>query len=160
MDRAINAFWFFSVLVFLGVVLFTYGFLRNDIALSLQEGNFPAIHLSKSQFFYAAIGVFLVSNVIFYSLARLLKLRLEKLDDESVEYQSKYNLRNWLMSFSLILNVFYGLSVIIISVINNPSETSLEKYAFLAYLGPFLILVGIVALIYILYKNARLKSGQ
>lgn len=131
-----------SSVLFLGILTLVYAYLPVMVRLD-PEGNFVELH--RSDFFYYAIGVFLVINIITWALTRLGTTMLAgKRSEDSVA---------WFNALPVLINFYLTLLAGFIGVFNNPGVSYAKNFAYLNYIGPVLIFVWLFGFIYLLNRK-------
>ncbi|MEM7552319.1 MAG: hypothetical protein AAF363_21720 [Bacteroidota bacterium] len=110
--------------------------------------------VDKQIFFYIALGSFLVTNIVLVFSNKILE-QLNRVNDSQkrirIEKSNHYNhLKNWMASFSGVLNLNYLLIVAFVCFYNF----QLGHYGWILYIGILLILIWI----YRLFKIFNLKK--
>ncbi|MEP5791777.1 MAG: hypothetical protein ABJ313_12640 [Cyclobacteriaceae bacterium] len=101
------------------------------------------LQIRKEDFFYFAIGVFVVTNVFFLGFQKMYERHITKLE-----------VKAWVRGLSFIVNIYMTLIIGFIGVINNTAHLDPSGFAYLNYLGPFLIFSWVVGLIYLVKKKS------
>ncbi|WP_258097536.1 hypothetical protein [Marinoscillum pacificum] len=140
MLKVVNFLKFLSILLFLGILLLVYAYLPVMVNLTLDNSD---LQLRKEDFFYFGIGVFVVVNLFFLGFQKLYESHISKLE-----------VKAWVRGLSFVVNIYLTLIVGFIGVINNTAHLDPSGFAYLNYLGPFLIFIWVVGLIYL----AKMKS--
>ncbi|WP_425391577.1 hypothetical protein [Ekhidna sp.] len=137
MNKAIKVLNRFSVLLFSAIFLLVYAYLPISVDIGIDEVK----QLHKQNFFYYFFGGFMVINIL---LRVATKFGTSNLSEE---------LSAWIRSIVFIVNFYLTTMVGFIGVLNNTNHINPESYAYLSYLGPTLIGIWIVGLIFLFIKN-------
>ncbi|WP_420319118.1 hypothetical protein [Ekhidna sp.] len=137
MVKAIKVLNRISVLLFSAIFLLVYAYL--PIAVDLAIDGVTQVH--KQNFFYYFFGAFVVINI----LLRITTSQGTKNMNEE--------LSAWIRSIVFIVNFYLTTIVGFIGVLNNTNHINPESYAYLSYLGPTLIGIWIIGLIFLIIKN-------
>ena len=159
----------FSLLFFIGVLLYIYFFLPNQVAVHFNEWGHADNYLSKSQFFYGA-GLFaIIFNVAISLLGRfvtalppkLLPVPNREMWSSTPETRNafSYILRNWLNGFVVIVNVLLVGTVLVLLQVNNETNADIEDYAWVFVMGIIGVLVWIAYLPVRLLMRPRAVAG-
>lgn len=140
MLKVVNFLKFLSILLFLGILLLVYAYLPVMVNLTLDNSD---LQLRKEDFFYFGIGVFVVVNLFFLGFQKLYESHISKLE-----------VKAWVRGLSFVVNIYLTLIVGFIGVINNTAHLDPSGFAYLNYLGPFLIFIWVVGLIYLAKKKS------
>lgn len=141
MIRIIKLLYAVSVLVFLVVLLYIYAFLPDQVGIYFNALGEPIWQITKAAFFYATLGVFVLTNGLI-----LLYKNLSKSDDAMRKWQT---FSDWLSGLSLIINVTCIFSVLFIGMYHNAEHFDITNYIVLVYLGPALLVGWIFWFIYL-----------
>lgn len=137
MIKAVKVLNVFSTLLFAIVLLTIYAYL--PISVDLNIDGFSAVH--KQSFFYQALSIFIVLNIILRVIFALGLKRLEGL------------LKGWLTLLVFIVNVYLIVLVAFIGVWNNASHIAPSGYGYLNFIGPVLIIIWVGGLIFLTFKK-------
>lgn len=140
MLRVVNFLKVLSILLFLVILLLVYAYLPVMTSLTLDNAD---LQIRKEDFFYFAIGVFVVTNVFFLGFQKMYERHITKLE-----------VKAWVRGLSFIVNIYMTLIIGFIGVINNTAHLDPSGFAYLNYLGPFLIFSWVVGLIYLVKKKS------
>lgn len=140
MLRVVNFLKLLSILLFLIILLTVYAYLPIMVALEPGGGGFEA---HKETFFYFSVSVFVLVNVSF--------LGFQKLFEGNIKNPG---LRAWVRSAGFVINIYLTLIIGFIGVMNNTGHLDPSGFAYLNYMGPFLVFSWAVGLFYIIYKKA------
>ena len=132
MINAIKVLNVFSTLLFAAVLLLVYAYLPISVDLNVE--GFSAVH--KQTLFYQLLVAFIVLNVL---LRFVLNLGLQRW--EGVR-------KSWATGLIFIVNFYFTLVVGFIGVWNNSTHVSPEGYGYLNYIGPFLVVVWLLGLVF------------
>lgn len=142
MFKAIKVLNLFSTLLFAGILLLVYAFL--PISVDLHIDGFGALH--KQQFFYYAIAIFVVINLV---LRLIFHFGTRGLSEQVNE---------WFTLLIFIVNVYLTLLIGFVGVINNETHISASSYAYLNYLGPIAIFGWVIGLFFNLFASRKTSS--
>ena len=135
-----------SIIIFLVMLLATYAYLPRKTGLLFEENGRLYFTITKHTFFYGFLGLFLLVQVIFYSLQKfLLQLHTRK----STPYNSQ-RFTDWIRCFNGVINIFIILVCLFIGLANNPDLFTFKKIIPLLYLGVVMILACLIWLLFIL----------
>ena len=126
-----------SIIFFMAILLLVYAYL--PIMVDLNVERLKDFH--KQTFFYYTVGGFVVVNVILKLVTSLGAKYLPK------EPQA------WLNAIIFVINFNITLIVGFIGVWNNPAHIEPESFAYLNYMGPILIIIWVIGLIFLYFKK-------
>ncbi|MGL1885219.1 MAG: hypothetical protein OCD76_01795 [Reichenbachiella sp.] len=139
MVKAIKFCYLISVPVFLVVLLYYYALLPESVGVHYSQTGLVLRSISKADFFYSALGVFVITNLLIYVYRYLKKgVAVEEHIDFSQMNRAE-SIYHWFNGLSLMFNIFYILSVVFIGLYNSREHFDVSNYALLVYIGPFLI---------------------
>ncbi|MEQ6168647.1 MULTISPECIES: hypothetical protein [unclassified Ekhidna] len=137
MIKAIKVLNRISVLLFSAIFLLVYAYLPIAVDLGIEEVG----QLHKQNFFYYFFGAFMIINIL---LRVTTNLGTKNLKEE---------ISSWIRSIVFIVNFYLTTMVGFIGVLNNTNHINPESYAYLSYLGPTLLVIWVIGLIFLLLKN-------
>jgi len=137
MIKVVNVLNTFSAILFAIVLLTVYAYLPISIDLNIEGMS----NMHKQDFFYNSIGIFVGINV-------LMRLVI------NIGFKHLANvLQAWFRLFIFIINVYFTLMIGFIGVWNNATSITPSTYSYLNYIGPFLLVVWIIGLIFLVIKK-------
>lgn len=159
----------FSLLFFIGVLLYIYFFLPDQVGVHFNQWGHADNYLPKSQFFYGA-GLFIILFNVAVSLLgrfltalppKLLPVPNRELWSASAETRNAFNyvLRNWLNGFVAIVNVLLVAMLLVLLQVNTETDADIEDYAWVFVTGIVLILAWVAYLPVRLMKRPRIMAG-
>ncbi|MFY0600643.1 MAG: hypothetical protein JXR03_13305 [Cyclobacteriaceae bacterium] len=141
MVKAVNSLKILSLLVLLVTLLFVYAFLPVMVNLNPDVSGWS---LHKEYFFYVVVGASLILNIFLIFAERTLSSII-----------SSEEINAWIKGFSFVLNLYFSFLIGYVAVINNQNHFQSGSYAYLNYLGPILVLVWIIGLIFLSLKRNK-----
>ena len=93
--------------------------------------------VNREHFFYGSIIFFILLNIFLIALERMIGPLIKK---EEV--------RAWIKGLAVVLNFYLACMVGSLGVFNNANDFLPGSYAYLNYVGPILIIIWIVGLIF------------
>ncbi len=155
----------FSLLFFIGVLLYIYFFLPEQVGVHFNEWGHADNYLPKSQFFYGA-GLFIILFNVAVSLLgrfltalppKLLPVPNRELWSATPETRNtfSYLLRNWLNGFVTIINVLLVGMLLVLLQVNTEIGSDIEDYAWVFVGG----IVGVLAWVAYLPVRLLMRPG-
>ncbi|HNP16801.1 MAG TPA: hypothetical protein PKL31_00095 [Fulvivirga sp.] len=140
MNKLIKAFWFVTLLITMAVLLYTYASFAEAQIVNIQDnvGN-----ISRESFFYLSLVIITLSNFTLYIVARKLKDRENKI----AEF-----VYGWLMSFAVVLNFFFMISMSFVQVNNSGEMYDFTYLGYLIFIALGFIVLWVLALPIFLLK--------
>ncbi|RED93871.1 hypothetical protein [Marinoscillum furvescens] len=139
MVKVVNFLKFLSIVLFLGILLMVYAYLPVQVSLETAPGGYQ---LHKETFFYYTITGFIVINIVLLAFQKLNEKRL-----------SGDPLKAWMRGLGFVVNIYLTLIIGFIGVINNTTHLDPASFAYLNYLGPFLLVAWFVGLFYLVFSK-------
>lgn len=157
MDKIAKALHTFSLLIFIVYLLYSYAGLPDPVGYDFDANGLPLSTLSKTVYFYSALGIFILFNLIFLVLGRGIEANVFKSLKQyiGVDYTFKKNLISWIYSFGGILNFFLAIILFFFSLLNTTESFDINYFTWLIYVGPILFTVWIVMLFSIFFKKVK-----
>ncbi|MEQ9424901.1 MAG: DUF1648 domain-containing protein [Cyclobacteriaceae bacterium] len=145
-----------SSILLIIVLLFVYANLPEQVAVHANNSGSASSFLSKNDFFYFTLLAFIGLNLLVFGGGKM----LEQLPVNAAKFlfaseSFKENILAWWTSFSSIINLFLIFIIGFIGVFNSSDDQLISSYAYLAYVGQFLIIIWLITLIYLLYYRDR-----
>ena len=142
--KLFRAVWFFSMLIVLGNLMYVYAGLPEEITL-FDDGITPMI-VGRESFFYVAMTLIAVCNVLVYLFSKKLTPRED--------------FRSWVHGQVITLNIFFVIGMSFIGLYNSAERFDFERIGFIIYSS-----VGLVGLwaaswpIYLVVKKFMPKEA-
>lgn len=138
MIKAVKVLNLFSTLLFAAILLMVYAFLPVSVDLNIE--GVGTVH--KQELFYQALIGFLAINillrlVIFYGFRGF-----------------RPTLLAWTSSLIFVVNFYFTVLIGFIGVWNNATSISPSSYGYLNTIGPLLLIVWVVGLIFLVIKKS------
>jgi len=146
--RAANFLKVFSMVMVVGSLVYMYGYSTDKVDFIYSDPDWFT-DLTKTYFFYAGLGIFVLFNLIMHSMIYLYK-NTQGLDPKSFLFRSKKQKRNvllWLTYLLAGINFFLTTIVVFIALakINEVSGQSALMYIPLAgFIFVFGIFIGLI----------------
>lgn len=154
MSRNIRIVRTFSIIVYLGVLLYVYAYLPQQVGIDANEADEFSTFIDKETFFYFALGSFLLVNIIVVVFGNLMQLIPVNAQGFFTSQEFKERIHNWFSSFGLIINLFFLSAVAFIGFFNNADYYHISSFSIFAYLGQALIFIWIILFFYLLSKRS------
>ncbi len=150
-SRIVKFIWLVSVVVFLAMLLWIYAYLPNRVGVMADYEGVADTFLSKGNFFYLAIGLFLLVNGSLFIMRRL--LAPDTYAPRNAKTGLRADLADWMLGFAASLNVFFILSMTYLSIFNNQDGGDSSLFGSLVMVGPVLIALMLLVLVYLFFKK-------
>lgn len=157
-----KTFYYFSILIFLFLLLYFYSAMSDQVLYSLSESVNGGEKIGKDLLFYGLIGVFMVLNAIAIFPAKALETKSHQKMHRIFPIGDPYRdyILTWFYSFGGVLNVSLGIMAFYFHAINNQEGISASSFSVFFYLIPILLVAWIVGLFVLFVGKAKqLKSG-
>lgn len=139
MLKVVNFLKLLSIVLFLAILLLVYAYLPIMVKLDPEQG---VLQLHKETFFYLAVSAFVTVNLVFLGFQRLFEKQM-----------SREVLKAWVRGLAFVVNLYLTFITGFIGVINNPQHLKAEGFAYLNYLGPFLLICWLAGLFYLVFTR-------
>lgn len=149
MVKAIKFCYLVSVPLFLATLLYYYALLPGTVGVYFSDSGLATYSISRGMFFYACIAVFVLTNGVIFLYRRMAKAQVNLDLIDFAQMNKAESTYHWFNGFSLMLNVFYILSILFIGLYNSRENFNINNYATLVYIGPILIVSWMFWFIYL-----------
>lgn len=139
--KFINTAWVFTFLGFLTVLSLGYASIPEQVAFHTDAQGAPDQFVARETFFYLALGIFAIVNIICFVFFRLLR---DISPSSPVFYRSelfKERISAWFSSFITTINVFLICMVGYIALFNTQGDYHISQFNWIVFVGPVLFLV-------------------
>lgn len=154
MDKFIGFFRSITILLFTGALIWSYAFMASQVNYRFDPAGDGIGTASKDTYFFGAMAIFLLTNVVCFYFSRVLKRISTTVDGSGIRNRSlKNDLMIWVKGFTGVLNLFFSLVLVFLGLMNMSSDYNIKTIGFYVYLGPVLILVWFFYLAVILGKR-------
>lgn len=155
MRKLVNLVWFFTFLGFFAALVLSYAFLPEQVGIHANDIGDADEFISKETFFYTALVVFAVSNMVYFFFIRM----MDAIPATSGFYfkndNFKENITGWFAAFITIINLFLIFATAYIALFNNQGDYQMSQFNYLVYIAPILIVFSLVWLAYIFANRHR-----
>ncbi|PIB35321.1 hypothetical protein BFP72_07875 [Reichenbachiella sp. 5M10] len=125
----------------------------ESVGVYFDEDGLVKESLSKSNFFYVCIGLFALTNGMIFIYRRLVS---SQVNHDLIDFQHMTRVESnyhWWNGLSLMINVFYILSIIFIGLYHSKEKFDITDYTALVVLGPLFIVLWIFWFIYLQFTK-------
>jgi hypothetical protein len=144
----------FSVLLIVGALVWTYSLLPDLVAVGFASSGMADYYLDKETIFYVATGLIIFNNVVIMAMARQVhKVPVSLLPIPNrkawAQHRSELNehLVNWLYCLVAAINTIMALSLFALATVNSTQyNANIFSFAWLFYLGFGMLIVIFAAL--------------
>ncbi|MFP4093197.1 MAG: hypothetical protein ACLFUB_01845 [Cyclobacteriaceae bacterium] len=145
--------WVLTALLYFASLVLSYAFLSESVAISADERGIPDEFITKETFFYTALAIFVVINLLGSAFLRI----LTGVPASSGMYfrsgNFKENITSWFAGFIGIVNVFLASAAAYIALYNNQGDYQISQFNWLIYVAPVLMFISLVWLVIIIGKR-------
>ncbi|MEM9674042.1 MAG: hypothetical protein AAF992_15730 [Bacteroidota bacterium] len=154
LDKFIKLAWGFTFLGFLIALSLSYAFVPPQVGVQADLNGNPNQFIGKETFFYLALGLFVLVNVVCLVFYRVL---------EAVPVSSplffrsalfKRRISNWFGTFTIVINIFLICIVSYISLFNNQGDYLIGQFNWIVWVGP-LLSIGVFAWLLIILLSPK-----
>ncbi|MFY0594524.1 hypothetical protein [Roseivirga sp.] len=154
MEKFIGFFRNVTIALFTGALIWSYAFLASQVNYRFDPAGDALGTASKDTYFFGAIVIFLIINVVCFWFVKTLKKISTTDDGTGIKNRSlKQDIINWVKGFAGVLNLFLSLVLVFLGLMNMSADYNIKTMGFYVYLGPVLILVWFFYLAAILGKR-------
>lgn len=153
MIKVVKLLYTLSIFTFLIVLLYVYAFLPDQIGVFFDAGGNETISMHRADFFYSALGLFVLTNgsILLFRRMNRGQLNLGKTDfDDMTSAEMIYH---WLNGLSFVINVIYIFSIMFVGMYHNSEHFDITNYVSLIYIGPVLLAGWIFWFIYLQFSK-------
>ncbi len=159
MKKAFSFIRILSLIFLLGGLLFVYAYLPENVSLYSDALGTQIYFISKGQFFYYSFAFFLIVNLLLFIFRNILNgmavtpgrgfFSSEVFKDKTLV---------WVEVLVSLINVFFVLAAAFIGVYNHQADLDFHNFAYLVYLGTFLIFGWILSYVFVLRYRTHQPS--
>ncbi len=154
MDKFIGFFRTVTYLLFTGALLWSYAYMTQQVTYRFDPNGSALEVVNKDTYFFGAIAVFLLANIVCSWFINVLKKLNTTEDGKGLRNRSlKHDLITWVKGFAGVLNLFFGLILFFLGLMNLAESRDAMALGFYVYLGPVLIVAWFFYLAYLLGKR-------
>jgi hypothetical protein len=121
--------WFFSLLVLFGLFFYIYAALPEQVVFSDTDGN---LSISRNGFFYSAIVLFALINVLVFVVTNLLS-------------NGDQGFSTWFYGLVITFNLFFLTSLLFLHVLNGGDRYNYSQMGPIVYGSLILICVWMIS---------------
>jgi uncharacterized membrane protein len=122
--RLFKGFWFFSILAALGMLLFAYASLPEQVVI--QENASKLVSLPRDGIFYITVSLMAVVNVLVFIVKKIFR------DDQ---------FKVWFYGLVITVNIFFIVAIKMIETFNSGESFNYGQIDFIIYGSVILILL-------------------
>lgn len=138
-----------SIFIFLAMLLYVYAFLPEQFGVYFDSSGEATIMMGRTDFFYAALGLFVLTNGAIVLFRRMNRGRLNLSKTSFDDMTTAEIIYHWLNGLSFVINVIYVFSIMFVGMYHNSEHFDISNYAALIYIGPVLLAGWIFWFIYL-----------
>ncbi|WP_422358965.1 hypothetical protein [Reichenbachiella sp.] len=153
MIKVVKLLYTLSIFVFLAVLLYVYAFLPNQIGIFFDAGGNATISMHRADFFYSALGLFILTNGSILLYRRMNRGHLNLGKSEFEDMTTAETIYHWLNGLSFVINVIYIFSIMFVGMYHNSEHFDITNYVALIYIGPILLAGWIFWFIYLQFSK-------
>jgi hypothetical protein len=154
--RLVKLFWMGSLLAFLAVLLYVHVSLPQFLSFPSELTSLDFVSVDKNNLFYITLAVFIISNLAWYLLIKVLAGTLENSNLRKKRFFTINRISwliNWLNSFSGLINVIIILTLLFLSILFSETQSKLDKITTLIYGFLFLLGIWFILLVYLVLRK-------
>lgn len=153
MTKVIKLLYALSIPVFLINLLYVYAFLPDYVGIYFDQGGEAEMTVSKTDFFYSALGLFILTNGLILLFRRMKRGQLNLSKTEFSDMTGTEVFYHWLNGLSFVINVIYTFSIMFIGMFHSSEHFDITDYVALIYIGPVLLVGWVFWFIYLQFSK-------
>ena len=157
--KFINVAWVFTFIGFLIVLSLSYASVPEQVAFHTDMQGAPDQFIARETFFYLALGIFVLVNIICFVFFRILRAMPA---DSPIFYRSelfKDRFSAWFSSFTTVINVFLVCMVAYVSLFNTQGDYYIGQFNWIVFVGPVLFGAVILWLLVLFLSPKPVSTG-
>lgn len=158
MRKLINLAWVFTFVAFLAALVICYAFLPESVGIHADDKGVPDEFVSRDTFFYVGLAAFVISNIIFLFLVRVMDAAPATSGLYFKNSSFKENITAWFGGLASVINIFLFFAATYIALFNNQGPYHISQFNFLVYIAPILAAFSLFWLIFIFLSRKSLHS--
>ncbi len=151
MERAVRFSWYFTIMAFLAGFMHAYAYLPEKALVMIDNGK--ELYISKDNFFFLGIAVFILVNLVVTLSGNSLHKRVSMTTSVGAEFPTR--VKTWFFGLTVVFNIFILFSAIIISLINDPESYNLNLFGVILFIPIILLVAWIILGIYFVTKRSE-----
>lgn len=155
MHRIITLVRYLTSFAFLGVLLFVYAYLPEQVGISANAADQPSNFVTREFFFYTTILTFIFVNLLFIFGGKLLGVLPVSAKSFFVTENFKSNIISWFRGLGIIINIFIISVVAFFGFFNNADYYHISNFSVFAYGGQLLIILWVGLFFYLLINRNK-----
>ena len=142
-----------SIPTFLAVLLYVYALLPEQVGVFFDGNGMPEVEIAKADFFYAILGLFVITNGVIVMYRRMNRGNLNISKSSFEDMTSSEIVYHWLNGLSFVFNSIYIFSLTFIGLYYNSEHFDIANYTTLIYIGPVLLAGWVFWFIYLQFSS-------
>jgi hypothetical protein len=153
MLKVFRLLWVFTAIIFFAALVLSYAFLPDRVGVLADAEGIANEFVSKEIFFYSALAIFAVVNLmgsVFLGLLTAVPFT------SGFYFRSeafKENITSWFSTFISIVNVFLITATLYVSLFNNQGDYTISDFNFLIYIAPLLLAASLFWLVIVIARR-------
>lgn len=154
MEKFVGFFRSLTYLAFMGALLWSYAYMVGQVDYGLGTDTNPSDLIDKDVYFFSAIAVFLLINLILGWFIKSLK-KIKSVEGRRGLQNRAFRLDIivWVKGLAAVLNLMMGLVLFFVGLMNLTESRDAMTLDFYIYLGPLMLVVWIIYLVVLLLKK-------
>ena len=152
----VNVAWVLTFIGFFAMLILSYAILPERVGISADSNGFASEFVTKEVFFYAALALFTVFNVLGFICLRV----LASIPVGSPLYARNESFKEHFTACSgsvvAAINICLICAVAYLSLFNTRESGSISSFNYLVYIGPAFLLISLVWLFFVLNQRKQL----
>lgn len=149
MKNILSALRILGFTFFLASLVLSYSYMPDQVeAFSTEEG---VQTISRADFFYLSIGLFMLINIMFTAFAALTDKAPFRTGGFFKSAEQKQAFSTWVKIENMLINVLMAACIIFLGIFNNPESLSPSGFVWLVYISIGLLALWTLQLIRVLF---------
>ncbi len=144
--KIVNALRIISIIILIFVFFISYAGLPEQVLILLDEASNPTTYLEKNFYFYGALSLLIITNLLFFLLANI----LVKSISTRAQLSGKY-----LNVLAIITNIFFAVALTFLGILNGQENFDYASYSPFIYTSLGLFVVWAVSFLVSLAKSKK-----
>jgi uncharacterized membrane protein len=137
MTKLFRFFWYLSLLLFLGVLLYVYAAFSQEVRLQIADADYS---YSKEQFFYGSLALFAAVNVVFYYASKV----VDKAGKSQGSLKGSSEIKIGLDGLKVVVNITLISLMVFLGASSRSTAGAVSQYGWIVYIGPVLFIVWLI----------------
>ncbi len=144
--KIVNALRIISIVILIFVFFIAYAGLPEQVLILLDGAGNPTTYIEKNFYFYGALSLIIITNLLFFVLANL----LVKSISAKAQLSGKY-----INVLAIITNIFFAVALTFLGILNGQENFDYSSYSPFIYTSLGLFVVWAISFLVSLAKSKK-----